>query len=69
MLIVCPELNEHRNSCSLGPFITAYKKIKPTISPVKPYAIFLDDKRPEDIENKVDSLIYMKVAWETKVTG
>ena len=54
---------------ALDPSSQPTKKIKPTISPVKLYAIFLDDKRPEDIENKVDSLIYMKVAWETKVTG
>ena len=67
--MVCPELTEYRNMCSLGPFIAAYKKIQPNISPLKLYSIFLDDRRPEDIENTVNCLINMKVAWETKLSS
>ena len=67
MLIDCPQLAEYRDTCSLGTFINAHRKIMPSISSVKIYALYLSDRYPEDIKKKAYCLYSMKCGWLIKM--
>ena len=66
MLIGCPHLSVYRNACGVGKFVNFHRKLIPSISSVKLYALFLNDSNPEDIKDKATSLFNMKVGWLSK---
>lgn len=65
MIIDCPNMIFYRDSCGLGPFIAAYRKIQPHISSVKLFALFLNDNVPEEMQKKSLDLYHMKLGWHS----
>ena len=63
MLVDCPAMEQYRNGCTLGPFIRAYRSLKPQFSSVKIFALYLNDKDPENVKKKALTLYHMKVGW------
>ena len=63
MLVDCPSISQYRNTCGLGPFIAAYRGIKPHISSVRLYALFLNDSNPEKMSKKSFDLYHMVLGW------
>ena len=52
-----------RNSCGIGPFIIAYRFLRPQISPVKLYSLYLNDRNPDSLLKKVNTLYHMYLGW------
>ena len=65
MLIDCPQMSFYRDSCTLGLFINSYRKIYPSISSLKLFALFLSDKLPSSMKKKSISLYHMKTGWHS----
>ena len=55
----------YRNTCQLGPFVESYRRVYPGISPVKLFALYLNDQYPENIKDKSLSLYHMMSGWMT----
>ena len=65
MLIDCPAMAQYRNSCGLGPFIRVHRQVKPGISSVKLFMIFLSDKDCALLLKRAMDLYTMKLGWHT----
>ena len=65
MLIECTQMAFYRSTCGLGPFIDAYRNMYPSISSLKLFALFLNDKLPLSMKKKAMDLHYMKVGWHS----
>ena len=63
LVVECPVLDPYRKTCDIGPFVTFYKSMKPRLSSVKIYAMYLSDRKVENMKKKALSLYTMKVAW------
>lgn len=63
MLVDCPQMSFYRKSCSLGPFIEAFRKINPQMSAVKIFSFYLNDTKTSDLKEKCLSLYHMKLGW------
>lgn len=63
MLIDCPTMSQYRESCGLGPFVTAYRRAYPQMSSVKIFALYLNDNSPENMKIKALDLYHMKLGW------
>ena len=63
MLIDCPYMTQYRNSCGLGKFIVAYGRMKPSLSSVKLFALYLNDSYPEHMKKKAYDLFHMRLGW------
>ena len=55
----------YRQSCEIGPFINAYKKVQPTISAVRLTAYYLSDLPNVCLKDKALALYHMKRGWHT----
>ena len=67
MLIECTQMAFYRRTCGLGPFIDAYRNMYPSISSLKLFALFLNDKLPTSMKKKAMDLLYMKIGWHSLV--
>ena len=56
-------MTAYRETCSIGPFILAYRNLIPHISSTKIYALFLNDYRSTNLKNRILSLYHMKLNW------
>ena len=65
MLICCPQMSFYRDSCILGSFISSYRKVHPSISALKLFALFLNDRVPGSMKKKAFALHHMKSGWFT----
>ena len=65
MLICCPQMSSYRDSCILGPFISSYRKIRPSISALRLFTLFLNDRVPSSMQRKAFALHHMKSGWLT----
>jgi hypothetical protein len=65
MLIDCHQMSFYRKSCGLGPFIDLYRSIYPSISSLKLFSLFLNDKVPSSMKKKAMDLHYMKIGWHS----
>ena len=65
MLIDCPQMDVYRQTCGLGPFVTAYRRMNPQISALKIFALYLDDNQPQNLKSRALELYHMKLGWHT----
>ena len=65
LLMECPSLELYRSNSILGPFITANKILNPSISNLKLYSKFLDDRNIDNLKNRIVAMYSMKYAWHT----
>ena len=65
MTIDCPAMSFYRNSCSLGPYVEAFRKINPIMSAVKIYAYYLNDTDQSGLKDKIQNLYRMKIGWHS----
>ena len=63
MLIDCESLKIYRDRNNLGPFIKDQRRIHPSVSSIKLYCQFLNDKDPKVIQDRAIDLYQMKAAW------
>ena len=67
MIIDCEQMSYYRDTCDIGPFITAHRSISPTLSSIKLLAMYLNDRRPDEMKSKSLSLYHMKLGWHQKL--
>lgn len=67
MLVDCPEMTEFRESCGLGPFISAYRRMNPHISSIKIFALYLNDNHSDKMKKKSLDLFHMKLGWHSRM--
>ena len=67
LLIDCPKMNQYRDTCCLGSFIRVHRRVRPGISSIKLFALFLDDKDPKAIKKKAIDLYTMIVGWHSQM--
>ena len=65
MLIDCCQMSHYRNSCGLGPFISAYRLTRPSLSSIKLYALYLDDQVPDNMLKRSTDLFHMYLGWHS----
>lgn len=65
MLVDCPGMTQYRLSCGLGQFISAYRRTNPQISSIKIFALYLNDRNPENMKKKAFDLYHMKLGWHS----
>ena len=65
MLVDCEALQTYRDSCSVGPFVAAFRQGNPSVSSVRIFALFLNDGDPSKFKEKALSLHHMKIGWHT----
>ena len=65
MIISCPEMAQYRNTCGVGPFIQAYKYTRAYTSPLKLYALNMNDSNPADMNSKAMDLYHMYLGWHS----
>ena len=63
LLIECAQMKNYRESCGLGPFISAHRLAKPGISSIKLFALFLSDRDPALLQKRALDLYTMKLGW------
>jgi hypothetical protein len=63
MLIECPMMAQYRETCGLGPYITAHRRVKPQISSLKIFALYLNDRVSAKMQKKAIDLYHMKLGW------
>ena len=63
MLFDCSKMTQYRESCGLGPFIRAHRILKQSITSIKLYALYLNDRDVDTIKKKAMDLYVMKVGW------
>ena len=59
----CPRMSPFRKSCGIGSFIQAYKCIRPHLSSLKLYSLYLNDSYPESMKDKAIDLYHMYLGW------
>ena len=65
MIIECPAMAHYRNTCGIAPFIAAFKFTRAASSPLKLYALYMNDENPEDMNNKAFDLYHMYLGWHS----
>ena len=63
LLIDCVSMGTYRRSCEIASFIEIYRRIQPTLSSIKLFAMFLDDRNPEVLKRRAVSLYTMLLGW------
>ena len=63
MVIECPQMSFYRNSCGIGSFVREFKVLRPQISSLKLYALYLSDRDPEKMYEKSLALYHMYLGW------
>ena len=63
MIVDCAQLDQIRSTCSLGHFISTFRRLQPNISSLKIYAMFLNDRFSPNHKDKILSLYQMKLGW------
>ena len=63
MLINCTAMDEFRNNCEIGQFISMHKRSQPLISSAKLYSLFLNNSLCNNLKKRILSLYHMKIGW------
>ena len=63
LVIECPYMEQYRQACTVGPFIAGVRSMKPQISSLKLYSMFVSDDNGSEVKNKAISLYSMKLGW------
>lgn len=65
LLIDCPMMEQYRASCGLGSFIRVHRMIKPGLSSIKLFALFLNDRDSTVMYKRALDLYTMKLGWHS----
>ena len=63
MIIECPEMSHYRNSCRIGSFIRDYRVLRPQISSLRLFALYMSDSDLEEMNEKSLDLYHMYLGW------
>ena len=63
LLIDCDVMGPYRRSCELSSFIAVHRRLQPSVSSIKLFALFLSDKNPDILKRRALSLYNMILGW------